>query len=228
MKKKKRKPKTIDTLFSNVIQGLMFWVGYKKILYPYYHFSEGAITTELYTLFNSLQDGKMRVCPEFLYKNIPSVKNKKESSKKTDSQERVDILIIDPKKSRNFEKNNSKDIEIIETDKLYLFEVKRMESTGDISKDIEKLDECKQRNENVRAFLILINQTTLPKISKKNNFELDEFIKNWEKRIQNFVIEKSKKYKTRIIMNKVATSAKRGATSNSSFGVLVEILKKEK
>lgn len=223
----KKNIQPIEQLCSNVLQALMYWVGYKKRIFPYYHFSEGAITSELYTLFSSLDKNKLFICPEFLYKKIPSSKSKNNNSliEIDTGKERVDILLLKPKSGRNLKKDNNDNFQILPSDKLFLFEVKKFESKNDISNDFKKLHQSIEKNKNVRGFMILLNQDTLPPIGKNVKVENEEkVVKNWEKRINHFVKKNSTKYKTRIVSRQVASSAKKGITSHSNFGVLVEVV----
>ena len=141
------------------------------------------------------------------------------------NKKRVDILIFNPKKGRVLEEDSDGDFIIKQTDEIFLFEVKKFESTNDISNDFEKLYQCKLKNNNIRGFVIFINQKTLPPIGKNVKVgESEKQLKNWEKRIEQFVNKHSNDFKTKIIAQKVLSADKRGVTSNSKFGVLVEVI----
>jgi len=125
-------PKWTDPL----LQGLSYWIGYKKQLYPHHPLSEGAIVAESQNLiYSRLEKGQKLYC-EYPYTNIINVKN----------ENRVDLVITE----------NDKPSVVIE--------VKRIEAGMSlIYRDFEKLLVLKSGNKNLKCFVLLVCQQKIPK-----------------------------------------------------------------
>jgi len=118
------------------IQGLTYWIGYKKQLYVSGILNEGAIVSELATLINSnLKEGEKIKCEDYY----------REMSDEIISEERADIAIYNKKKLQ------------------YLIEVKRSDSRQSlINNDFIKLCKLKSIYTDVRCFVLLVCQGKIP------------------------------------------------------------------
>jgi len=148
MKKQEKIPDWTD----NVLQGIAYWIGYKKQYYRFYPLTEGAIVAEMLSLLSTSQSGyKSQIHAEVMIKNI---------CKKSTSKKRFDIVISE----ETLSENNIQSV----------IEVKRLEAPKkELEKDFKKLIKylsCIENN-NVRAFVILVSQNTKPTeyISAKGN-----------------------------------------------------------
>lgn len=170
--------KKFEDFCPQILQGLAFWVAYKKQYFKNYHFSEGALTSELYTLINAFKPDHFQIIAECHYSRMfPYIKNDELGRKKS-----VDILLykkpITEKKNTNNkkksqEKKKSKDFKIPKEANLFLLEVKKMESKqSEIVKDFEKIHDYLKTNSKARGFIILLNQE-----HRKKSFEIN-FEKN--------------------------------------------------
>ena len=117
------------------LQGLAFWLGYRKQLYRHHDLPEGALVAELSSIMygHIVQDEKLEC--EFPYSD----------------------LIADPDLTRV-------DIALLRDDIPHTFiEVKRGKaSTRFIEDDIKKLARVKEANPAIRCFLIIGSQGKLP------------------------------------------------------------------
>lgn len=123
-----------------LLQGITFWVGYKKQLYPHYPLTEGAIVSEATNLIHSnLADDEILVC-EKMYKDIAI---------NGVGQTRADLVFLN---------KTSKAVK-------YIIEVKRSSASNTlINKDISRLGTAKQSINNARCFLLVVSQSSLPEI----------------------------------------------------------------
>ena len=99
--------KNIPNWVNPALQGLAYCIGYKKQMYWRYHFSEGFITSELYTLLNSHKKSTQIVLAEFPFeKMLDGFKLPKRSGsddkntfdgniKKSGRMPSVDIIVVD-------------------------------------------------------------------------------------------------------------------------------------
>ena len=206
-------------MIARTTQALCYWMKYKQQIFSSYHFSEGAITSELYILFQTFKKGNFLVLPEYPYKKIPGNTYNKES------RERVDILLLFYKKKRKFISDKDNDVQIIDSDILFLFEIKKMESTNDINSDFRKLKDGLNENSNIKKYIIFVNQESVKlKFDKVANRAIKrKEIKPWKLSIERFVAKHAKGYKHRII-NIKAASGLNGIRRDSSFSILVEVL----
>ena len=80
--------KKFEDFCPDILQGLVFWVAYKKQYFRSYHFSEGALTSELYTLISAFKPDHFQIIAECHYSRMsPYIKNEELGRKKS-----VDIL----------------------------------------------------------------------------------------------------------------------------------------
>jgi hypothetical protein len=76
------------------LQGLTFWIGYRKIIYHEYHLSEGAIVAELCALLcTKISSTELVVLPEVMFKNLLKVCIKR--PKKNVDLTRADLVVAD-------------------------------------------------------------------------------------------------------------------------------------
>lgn len=178
---------------NKVLQGIASWVSYKKQYFSGYHFSEGAITSELYAIINSVKYDKYRMKAEYPYEYLSPYNKKKEFGRK----ESVDILLYTKTKSKKTadeivlkeekEEKKNKFQKIPEKSKLILMEIKLMLTTNrnEIVKDFEKLSKYLELNPNAKGYVMLVSQEN---INKKYELGIKNAIK------KNYtVIDKSKK-----------------------------------
>jgi hypothetical protein len=119
-----------------LLQGLAYWIGYKKQLYPHSPLSEGAIIGESTNLiYSHLENGQKLHC-EYSYSKILDF----------DTEDRADLVIT-------------------ENDELsVVIEVKRLEAGRTrIIRDFEKLFGIRYPDKKVRCFVLLVCQQKLPK-----------------------------------------------------------------
>ncbi len=145
----------------SVLQGLAYWIGYKKQYYRFYPLSEGAIVGETLSLLASqIENNTMRLNAEVMYKNIC----------KWEGNGRADI-VISARPNRNDRKNNidgkNKDFNYKKYART-IIEVKRHGSDPKlIEKDLERLAKCLHENPKVRCFLLLVSQDGIPQKPNK-------------------------------------------------------------
>jgi hypothetical protein len=128
-----------------LLQGITFWIGYKKQLYRHYPLSEGAIIGEAcHIVYANISESDSLIC-EKMYK---------EMGIRGAGQTRADLVIID--------KTTQKEKIIIE--------VKRNSASGKlINDDLKRLAEVKKTKKNVRCFLLLVSQSLRPKAFVNDN-----------------------------------------------------------
>ncbi len=121
-----------------LLQGLTFWIGYKKQQYRHYPLSEGALIGEAVNLIYSNIALPEKLKCEVMYKDLqPSVSSLK--------NRRADIIISDAENTK------------------YVIEVKREQSSKTkIKEDLIKLAEAKKSMPNTRCFLLLVSQRKRP------------------------------------------------------------------
>ena len=119
-----------------VLQGLAYWIGYKKELYRHHLLNEGAIVTEIATLINSNKSDSEIVKCEQYYDQIEGISGTKI---------RADISIL-----------RGNEIHTV-------IEVKR-EEAGKIliDKDILKLWRIKEKHPNIKCYQIIVSQGKKP------------------------------------------------------------------
>ena len=126
-----------------VFQGLVYWIGYKQQLYNHYPIREGEIVGETLALLSSKIDNTFRINAEVMYKNLVDNWN---------NNQRADIVIS--KKNENFD---------YKKDALFVIEVKRKEaSKSEVEKDLERLAKLKDKNNNLRCFLLYVSANEKP------------------------------------------------------------------
>lgn len=148
------------------LQGLAFWLAYKKQFYNGYTLSEGAIVGELAQGINASIDGTTMVLEcERMYKELAD---------DLDGQTRLDLAV--GHKSQGKKEKKSKTLDA--TKLVYAIEVKRYENGwSQILSDIEKLGDLKKKNKDIRCFLIVVSQDLKPeKLVSIKDRPLDRFL----------------------------------------------------
>jgi len=126
-----------------VFQGLVYWIGYKQQLYNHYPIREGEIVGETLALLSSKIDNTFRINAEVMYKNLVD---------DWDNNQRADIVISQKNKNFDYKK-----------DALFIIEVKRKESSkSEVNKDLERLAKLKDKNNNLRCFLLYVSANEKP------------------------------------------------------------------
>lgn len=145
----------------SVLQGLAYWIGYKKQYYSFYPLSEGAIVGEALGLLASHTDSNtMRLNAEVMYKKICD----------WDNNGRADIVISERPNKDERETNSTGKKKPFNYKKYArtIIEVKRHGSDPKlIENDLERLADCLQRNPKVRCFLVLVSQDGIPQQPNK-------------------------------------------------------------
>jgi hypothetical protein len=145
----------------NVLQGLAYWIGYKKQYYRFYPLSEGAIVGEALSLIAShIDSDTMRLNAEVMYKNICE----------WEGNGRADIVISKRPKKDDKEKNIKRKKEEFNYRKYArtIIEVKRHGADPKlIENDLERLAKCLHQNPKVRCFLLLVSQDGIPQKPNK-------------------------------------------------------------
>jgi hypothetical protein len=128
-----------------LLQGITFWLGYKKQLYRHYPLSEGAIIGEAcHLVYANILEIDSLIC-EIMYKKM---------GVKDAGQTRADLVIID--KATQKEK--------------VIIEVKRNSASLKlINEDLKRLADVKRKKHNVRCFLLLVSQSSKPKTFVNHN-----------------------------------------------------------
>ncbi len=125
-------------------QGLVYWIGYKQQLYNHYPIREGEIVGEALMLLSAKVDNTFRINAEVMYKNI---------AKDWDNNQRADIVISQKSEKFDYQK-----------DALFVIEVKRKEAPeSEVKKDLERLAKLKDKNGNLRCFLLYVSSNEKPK-----------------------------------------------------------------
>lgn len=179
------------------LQGLAYWLAYKKQFYNGYTLSEGAIVGELAQGINSNIDKEEEVLEcERMYKELsPSI----------EGQTRLDLAIgniSEGTKGKTLKVNTLK----------FAIEVKRYENGWNlILEDLKKLKELNIRNKDIRCFLIVASQDHRPeKLVSDKNHPIEKFLKS------------DLNFETKVRTVKKAFSSKR-KSDNGNFVVLIEI-----
>ena len=150
----------------NAMQGLAYWIGYKKCLYNYYPLSECAIVSEFSSLLQSGANEdeivlcERQYCNFFTEENIPEdVDGKRvdltvaELENNHNQNEVHNILAHDNKQEKGFLRDKAK----------VVFEVKLHRSSRTlIDNDFKRLKKIKDANEAIVTYLLLVPEHEVP------------------------------------------------------------------
>lgn len=135
---------------TTALQGLAFWIGYKRALYSEYPLSEGALVTELRSLiYANLAENQVLAC-EVAYAKL--VGKSKDRPSIIGGSVRADLVVgrLEPSSA-----DGSKTLRKAEV----VMEFKRARApTAQITKDMQRLAAVVQAKPTVRAFLIVLSE----------------------------------------------------------------------
>jgi hypothetical protein len=142
------------------LQGLTFWIGYKRALYRGYPLPEGALATELRSLLHAnLPDELFLKCEVAYSKIVDGLPRPKPIA----GSARVDLMVasrIDTKDPSNRWQYEPE----------YVFELKLAKATNTlIDKDLSRLAAFQATRKGVRAFLIVLSEA-----DRHNRFVTDK------------------------------------------------------
>lgn len=148
---------------SNAMQGLAYWIRYRRSLYKYYSLSEYVVVAEFCTLLQAKLNTKEFVLCEKQYRNFlltpPSDLEKS----------RIDITIAEIsknskiKKDELFSTNNKQENGFLKDVAKVVFEVKMYDSHEDLKKDFKRLKKIKKENKDkVITYFMLVSENKLP------------------------------------------------------------------
>ena len=149
----------------NAMQGLAYWIGYKKRLYQYYSLSESAIVTELCSLLQAgLNNNEVVLC-ERQYRNFFKKKKLPNDLEKC----RMDLTIAEISeessitKSELIDDSNKKKDALLKGLAKVVFEVKLLDSPQNLKDiDFESLKKVKDENSNIITYFLLVSENKLP------------------------------------------------------------------
>lgn len=139
----------------NVLQGLAYWLGYKKQYYRFYPLSEGAIVEETLSLLAANLDlDNKRLNAEVMYKRLYT----------KEDQTRADIVISAKPKEKKVSKKEF-DYSVYAENVIEVKLYKGKASLQDIEQDFSRLADCLAhgKQKSLRCFLILVSQQGIPK-----------------------------------------------------------------
>lgn len=192
----------IPKYWNEILQGLSYWIAYKKQYFKDHLLTEGAIVAELTQLLSAKIESNMRIECERMYKEInPQIID----------QSRVDILIG---KKTNDKYKNGKIKKLMPNELLEIIEVKRYE--GDWKKvevDFEKLFKLKKNLPNTRLFQIVVGQEKLP----------DKIFNSKHNLMRRSIYNGNVELKTLPRLSKKAFSTKK-ESEKGVYSILIEII----
>ena len=180
------------------LQGLAYWLAYKKQFYSGYRLSEGAIVGELAQGISSNINKHNEVLEcERMYKELSS---------SIIGQTRLDLAIgniSEGIRGKTLKVNTLK----------YALEVKRYENGWNlILDDLKKLKELHRQNKVIRCFLIVASQDCRPdKLVSEKNHPIEKYLRT------------DLDFETKVRTVKKAFSSKR-KSDNGNFVILIEIV----
>lgn len=130
------------------LQGLTFWIGYKRAMYRDYPLSEGALVTELRSLMHANLPDRLFLKCEIAYSKLV----RGERPKPITGQVRADFVVASEIEDEEFSAKWKYAPE-------FVFELKRAEAREDlIDKDIARLAAFQKARPGARAFLIVLSE----------------------------------------------------------------------
>ena len=137
----------------SALQGLAFWVGYRRAYFHDYPLAEAAIIAESCNLIQAKITPDQRLCPEVLYRRLANTTGTKELS----NLWRADLAILDANCPDPYQENVWGAVQ-------FIFEVKRAKApTAEIDQDLRRLFHFKKIcRPGARAFLIVASEAKLP------------------------------------------------------------------
>ena len=190
------------------MQGVSFWVGYRRSFFRDYSQPEAALVAEMMTLIQANLPEDHSLLAEPMYKYLVAKGNEEEFG-----QKRADFVVYQGKKLRNAEKINLSDRV------RYVFEVKRGSSTEEkIKKDLNKLYKFKEvvsRSSTLaNGYLIILTERR----SLKNYIKDGVGITKYQK-----IPECSVRFKVRRVV-KAASSFEDVGKKKANYGILIQVV----
>jgi hypothetical protein len=134
----------------DALQGITYWIGHRRCIYPHHPMPEGALVAELCNLIcaNLRTKEHLQLKCEVQYSEI--LKSKKLPAKLMNG--RAD-LVVEEKENKNTGSPTPK----------FIIEVKRAKSLRKINEDLQRLAAVRHAHGSVRAFLFVIGEAKRPK-----------------------------------------------------------------
>ena len=150
-----KRAERLPTWVENSLQGLAFWIGHRRALYPHYALGESALIAEMSNLIcANLKGDEILLCERPYSKLVPS--GRWPDSLRT--RARADLVVVQGVRRSESTRQNSL-YECVTT----VIEVKRASAPeSEIKSDLRRLSQVKQENPKVRAFLFLIAESRRP------------------------------------------------------------------
>lgn len=135
---------------TTALQGLAFWIGYKRALYSEYPLSEGALVTELRSLiYANLAENQVLAC-EVTYAKL--VGKSKDRPTIIGGSVRADMVVGRLEPSRTDASKTVRKAEVV-------MEFKRARApAAQITKDMQRLAAVVQMKPTIRAFLLVLSE----------------------------------------------------------------------
>lgn len=144
----KTKLEPIPGWITTSLQGLTFWIGYKRSLYRDYPLSEGALVTELRSLMHANLPDELFLKCEVGYSHLVRAPRPEPIAGRT----RADLVAVTKTESPD------KPGKVIYTPK-HVFEFKRAGApVREIEKDLKRLAAFQVARPNARAFLVVLSE----------------------------------------------------------------------
>jgi hypothetical protein len=140
----------------NTLQGLAYWVGYRRSYYRNYPLSEGALVAEACNLISSsLKEAEYLHC-EVMYRQLINPASASDSEI-AQTQKRADLVIASTPKLHSNDRDSWNHVQAV-------VEVKRANaSIADINKDLCRLRKIRRYSASAaRAFLIIVAEGKRP------------------------------------------------------------------
>jgi len=142
------------------LQGLVFWIGHRRSLYPHHKLGESALVAELCNLASAnLETGKTVSCEVHYQDMVPTGKKLNGLG-----DARADLVIAKGVSYKELEDHE----ELLAKHAEFVVEVKR---AGGIDGDLRRLASLIEKNKNLRAFLFVIYEA-----DKKGHKYLKKFV----------------------------------------------------
>lgn len=145
----KSKLEPIPRWITTSLQGLTFWIGYKRSLYRDYPLSEGALVTELRSLIHANLPDELFLKCEVGYCHLVKVKPRPAPIA---GRTRADLVVVTKVESRD------KPGKVVYSPQ-YVFEFKRAGApTREIDKDLKRLAAFHGARPSARSFLVVLSE----------------------------------------------------------------------
>jgi len=137
------------------LQGLVFWMGYRRSLFHDYPLTEAALVSEFCHLIQTNKPEELKLLPERMYRDlVPSGTEIENITPKA----RADLVLYDSGTKKNGRNGNMSD------SVRFVIEAKRgVADKKDIKKDLLRLHSfLKTQHSGVRAFFVVLSERAIP------------------------------------------------------------------